>query len=37
MLNSVTDYGYPRDPATDYGSYFGQEVARLYGRVARLK
>ncbi|MGN6274545.1 MAG: trypsin-like serine peptidase [Solirubrobacterales bacterium] len=36
-LNSVTDYAYPRDPATDYGSYFGQEVARLYGRVARLR
>lgn len=36
-LNSVTDYLYPRDPATDYGSYFGQEVARLYGRVARLR
>lgn len=36
-LNSVTDYAYPLDPATDYGSYFGKEVARLYGRVARLK
>lgn len=36
-LNSVTDYDYPLDPATDYGSYFGQEVARLYGRLAKLK
>jgi hypothetical protein len=34
-LNSVTDYAYPLDPETDYGSYFGEEVARLYGRVAR--
>jgi V8-like Glu-specific endopeptidase len=36
-LNSVTDYAYPLDPSTDYGSYFGAEVARLYGRVAKLK
>lgn len=36
-LNSVTDYTYTLDPATDYGSYFGQEVARLYGRVARAR
>jgi hypothetical protein len=34
-LNSVTDYTYLLDPTTDYGSYFGEEVARLYGRVAR--
>lgn len=36
-LNSVTDYGYTLDPGTDYGSYFGEEVARLYGRVARAR
>jgi V8-like Glu-specific endopeptidase len=36
-LNSVTDYAYPLDPATDYGSYFCEEVARLYGRVARIR
>jgi hypothetical protein len=36
-LNSVTDYAYPLDPATDYGSYFGEEVARLYGRVAKAR
>jgi hypothetical protein len=33
-LNSVTDYTYTLDPETDYGSYFGEEVARLYERVA---
>jgi hypothetical protein len=33
VLNSVTNYGYGDDPATDFGAYFGREVARLYGRV----
>lgn len=33
VLNGVTDYGYPLDPTTDYGSYFGREAARLYHRV----
>ena len=37
VLNGVTDYGYTEDPATDFGSYFGREVGRLYKRVARLK
>jgi hypothetical protein len=37
ILNSVTDYGYPTDEATDYGAYFGKEVARLYKRAARVK
>lgn len=37
ILNSVTDYGYPDDPATDFGPYFGKEVARLYRRAARVK
>jgi V8-like Glu-specific endopeptidase len=36
VLNGVTDYGYPDDPATDFGAYFGREVARLYGRAARV-
>lgn len=36
-LNGVTDYGYfdPASPA--YGSYFGKEVARLYGRAAAVR
>jgi hypothetical protein len=37
VLNGVTDYGYPEDPQTDFGAYFGPEVARLYHRVARFK
>lgn len=37
ILNSVTNYGYPSDEATDYGAYFGKEVARLYRRAARVK
>jgi hypothetical protein len=37
ILNSVTDYGYPSDAATDFGPYFGAEVARLYKRAARVK
>jgi hypothetical protein len=36
-LNSVTNYGYPDDPTTDFGAYFGKEVARLYGRAARVR
>ncbi len=34
-LNSVTDYDYPDDPTSDFGSYFGDEVARLYGRMSK--
>lgn len=34
VLNGVTDYGYPEDPETDFGAYFGPEVARLYHRMA---
>jgi V8-like Glu-specific endopeptidase len=33
VLNSVTNYGYPEDPATDFGAYFGREVGRLYVRA----
>ncbi len=36
-LNSVTDYGYPEDPESDFGAYFGREVAALYHRVANFK
>jgi V8-like Glu-specific endopeptidase len=35
VLNSVTDYGYFDRGSPTYGSYFGKEVARLYGRAAR--
>jgi hypothetical protein len=37
LLNSVTDYGYSDDPATDFGSYFGKEVARLYHRAGQVR
>ena len=37
LLNSVTDYGFPEDPATDYGAYFGKEVARLYRRARSVR
>jgi hypothetical protein len=37
VLNGVTDYGYPEDPATAFGAYFGPEVKRLYQRVARFR
>jgi V8-like Glu-specific endopeptidase len=37
LLNSVTDYGFPEDKATDYGAYFGKEVARLYKRAGSVK
>jgi hypothetical protein len=37
VLNSVTSFGYFDDPATVYGPYFGREVARLYGRAARVR
>jgi hypothetical protein len=37
VLNGVTDYGYPEDPQTVFGAYFGTEVAKLYHRVARFR
>jgi V8-like Glu-specific endopeptidase len=37
VLNSVTDYGYPDDSASDFGAYFGKEVARLYRRAAGIR
>jgi hypothetical protein len=37
LLNSVTNYGYTDDPATDFGAYFGKEVGRLYSRAGRIK
>lgn len=36
-LNSVTNYGYGDDPDTDFGAYFGKEVARLYHRAEQVK
>jgi V8-like Glu-specific endopeptidase len=36
-LNGVTDYGYPDDPATDFGAYFGKEVGRLYKQAAAVR
>ena len=36
-LNSVTDYGYFDEASPAYGSYFGKEVARLYGRAAAVR
>jgi V8-like Glu-specific endopeptidase len=37
ILNSVTNYGYGDDPDTDFGAYFGVEVARLFHRAAGVK
>ncbi len=36
-LNGVTSYGYFEHASPDFGPYFGKEVARLYGRAARVK
>jgi V8-like Glu-specific endopeptidase len=37
LLNSVTNYGYPDDPVTDFGAYFGKEVGRLFSRAGSVK
>jgi hypothetical protein len=37
ILNGVTDYGYFDAASPDYGAYFGNEVARLYGRAAKVR
>jgi hypothetical protein len=36
-LNGVTNYGYFDEGSPVYGSYFGKEVARLYGRAAAVR
>jgi hypothetical protein len=36
-LNSVTNYGYFDKTTPDFGAYFGNEVARLYRRAARVR
>jgi V8-like Glu-specific endopeptidase len=37
LLNSVTDYTYTEDPETDYGTYFGREVAQIYHEAGRIE
>lgn len=37
VVNSVTTYGYPSDPFTNFGPYFGQDVANLYQRAKQIK
>jgi V8-like Glu-specific endopeptidase len=37
VLNSVTNYGYGDDPDTDFGAYFGKEVARLFHRAEQVR
>lgn len=36
-LNGVTNYGYFDESSPDFGAYFGKEVARLYGRAAKVR
>ena len=35
-VNSVTTYGYPSDPSTNFGPYFGEDVANLYARAKQI-
>lgn len=37
LLNGITTNGYPEDPTTDYGPYFGNAVGHLFRRAARVK
>jgi hypothetical protein len=37
VVNSVTTYGYPTDPSTNFGPYFGGDVAKLYARAKQIK
>ncbi|HEX3362630.1 MAG TPA: hypothetical protein VHS74_16675, partial [Solirubrobacterales bacterium] len=37
VVNSVTTYGYPQDPFTNFGPYFGKDVAKLYKRAKQIK
>ncbi len=37
ILNSVTNYGYGDDLATDFGAYFGKEVGRLFHRAGQVR
>lgn len=37
VVNSVTTYGYPSDPFTNFGPYFGEDVAKLYARAKQIR
>jgi V8-like Glu-specific endopeptidase len=37
VVNSVTTYGYSSDPFTNFGPYFGRDVAKLYARAKEIK
>jgi V8-like Glu-specific endopeptidase len=37
VINGVTTYGYPADPFTNFGPYFGGDVASLYARAKQIK
>jgi V8-like Glu-specific endopeptidase len=37
VVNSVTTYGYPSDPFTNFGPYFGEDVAKLYARAKQVR
>jgi V8-like Glu-specific endopeptidase len=37
VVNSVTTYGYSSDPFTNFGPYFGKDVAKLYARAKQIK
>lgn len=37
VVNSVTTYGYPSDPFTNFGPYFGDDVAKLYARARQIR
>jgi V8-like Glu-specific endopeptidase len=37
VVNGVTTYGYPSDPFTNFGPYFGGDVANLYARAKQIK
>lgn len=37
LLDGITTYGYPTDPNTDFGPYFGRAVAQLYGEASRVR
>jgi len=36
-LNSVTSSGYPDDPLTTFGPYFGKEIGRLFKQAGRVR
>ncbi|HVC06983.1 MAG TPA: hypothetical protein VND98_05295 [Solirubrobacterales bacterium] len=37
VLDGITTYGYPSDPTTDFGPYFGRALGRLYGEAAKVR